>query len=65
MDAKSQQKVIAAGFTILRKDDHPTPRIKQKGTYHQDWSTLEKYETKAARDREFDRMMNDPKFIND
>ncbi len=30
MDAKSQLKVCRAGFTIIRKEDVPSPRIKYK-----------------------------------
>ena len=28
MDRKSQDKVLKAGFIIIRKDDYPSPRIK-------------------------------------
>jgi len=56
MDSKSQHKVIAAGFTILRCDDHP-PRIKYKGKGQQEWLTLEKFATKAARDRAFNERL--------
>jgi hypothetical protein bfra3_16243 len=57
MDANSQRKVIAEGFMIIRKDDQPTPRIKFKGGSHKEWSTLKKFETKAARDRDFNVLM--------
>lgn len=30
MDRQSQNKVIDAGFTIIRKDDYPSPRIKAR-----------------------------------
>ena len=66
MDAKSQKKVMAAGFRIIRKDDYPQPRIKtktkEKGS---DWRTLEKFGTKAARDRAFEEMLKDNMTISD
>jgi hypothetical protein len=51
MDQKSQLKVIREGFQIVRPDDQPSPRIKMKNKLHHDWVTLEKFETKVARDR--------------
>lgn len=60
MDTKSQAKVMAAGFRIIRKDDYPQPRIKTKiNEKGSDWRTLEKFETKAARDRAFEEMLKD------
>lgn len=57
MDAKSQQKVIAKGFKIIRCDDYPSPRIKVKDKQHPEWSTLMTFVTKAARDREFKELL--------
>lgn len=66
MDITSQIKVMAAGFRIIRKDDYPQPRIKfKKKPTGMDWTTLEKFDTKAARDRAFVEMMKDPMTIND
>jgi len=65
MDSRSQQKVITFGFTIIRRDDQPSPRIKYKGTGVCEWKTLEKFETKAARDRRFNELAEDPYFITD
>jgi hypothetical protein len=65
MDNKSQQKVIAAGFTIIRKDDTPNIRIKFKGDGGHEWKTFEKYETKAARDRAFNELLEDEHIISD
>lgn len=65
MDAKSQQKVAAAGFKIIRKDDQPKIRIKYKDKNHKEWATLINFETKAARDREYDRLMKLSDVIND
>lgn len=57
MDAKSQLKVIAAGFKIIRADDQPNIRIKCKDSTSSDWHTLMKFETKAARDREMAKLL--------
>ena len=66
MDTKSQTKVIAAGFRIVRKDDYPQPRIKVKRNEQgSDWRTLLKFETKAARDRAFIEILDDPMIISD
>jgi hypothetical protein len=65
MDATSQQKVIAAGFTIIRSDDQPNPRIKVKDEHHREWATLEKFETKAARDRRMEELLKSPHVITD
>ena len=51
MDAKFQTKVINQGFIIYRSEDFPSPRIKYKDKEQHEWATLEKFETKAARDR--------------
>lgn len=65
MDQASQSKVIAAGFTIIRTDDQPSPRIKVKDKDHHEWSTLRKFETKAARDREYKTLLELSTVIND
>lgn len=66
MDTKSQTKVMAAGFRIIRKDDYPQPRIKAKiDGLSSEWKTLEKFNTKAARDRAFDEMLKDLMTISD
>lgn len=65
MEQQSQRKVIAAGFTILRADDHPTPRIKYKSKDHHDWITLEAFPTKAARDRRMALLLNEFLIIED
>jgi hypothetical protein len=58
-------KVMAAGFRIIRTDDQPSPRIKVKENGNYEWRTLEKFETKAARDRRFKELFRDVKTIND
>jgi hypothetical protein len=65
MDATSQQKVIAAGFTIIRADDQPNPRVKVKDEHHREWATLDKFETKAARDRRMAELLKLPHIITD
>ncbi len=65
MDRKSQDKVLKAGFMIIRKDDYPQPRIKVRGTKGSDYRTYAKFKTKAERDREFDLLLKDEKVISD
>jgi hypothetical protein len=65
MDANSQQKVIAAGFQIIREDDCPAVRIKVKNKEHREWATLEKFQSKAARDRRMKELLNDEMIISD
>lgn len=65
MDRKSQDKVLKAGFIIIRKDDYPTPRIKARHVACTDYRTFEKYNTKAERDRAFARLLTDDKVISD
>lgn len=65
MDATSQKKVVAAGFTIIRKDDQPKIRIKFKDKDFNDWCTWQNFETKAARDREYKRLLNFEMWIAD
>lgn len=65
MDAKSQSKVIAAGFKIIRADDQPNIRIKCKDSTSSDWHTLKKFETKAARDRKMAQLLNLQMVITD
>lgn len=65
MDAKSQKKVCNAGFIIIRADDHPQPRIKYKNKVRAEWETLEKFETKAARNRRFNKLLELELVISD
>lgn len=65
MDRESQNKVLDAGFTIIRKDDYPLPRIKARIDRSKDWKTLNKYTTKAERDRVFKGLLEDKKTISD
>ena len=65
MDATSQKKVIAAGFTIIRREDYPTVRIKKKDSEHYEWVTHERFPTKAARNRVADTMLQDDFIVED
>jgi hypothetical protein len=69
MNATDQQKVVNAGFTIIRKEDfnlNGQMRIKTKGTGSHEWKTLEKgFATKAALDRRMKELLQDPKTVED
>ena len=65
MDKKSQIKCIKYGFTIVRADDQPTPRIKYLDAVNYEWRTMRKFETKAARDRELKDLLTNDNFIAD
>jgi len=65
MNKRSQLKVIAADFTIIRSEDHPTPRIKYIDKGHHEWRTLEVFETKAARDRRMALLLENAQIIED
>jgi hypothetical protein len=65
MEAKSQLKVIEAGFTIIRKQDAPQIIIKYKDAKQHEWATHTKFVTKAARDRVFDKLLNLKHVISD
>ncbi len=65
MDSKSQQKVIAFGFTIIRADDYPNIRIKYKDADHAEWNTLQVFPTKASRDKAFKDLIEQPHIIQD
>ncbi len=65
MNMSSSRKVIAAGFRIIRCDDYPAPRIKERNGSNETWVTLESFKTKAARDRRFNELLKDPMIIED
>jgi hypothetical protein len=65
MDAQSHIKVINHGFTIIRIDDYPAIRIKYKDEEHREWTTLENYPSKSARDKAFKELMQQPFIIQD
>ena len=65
MNINDQNKLKKAGFTIVRKDDYPEPRIKISTGTNGGWKTFEKYRTKAERDRAFAALSESDKFISD
>ena len=69
MNGRDQQKLINAGFTIIRKEDfnlNGSLRIKTKGNGSHEWRTLEKgFATKAALERRMKKLLEDEKTIED
>lgn len=66
MNQTDQKKVIDTGFTILRRQDLPAIGIKAKTIEHPyHWRTIGKFDTKAARDREFNKLLENKKYIED
>lgn len=65
MDRKDHAKIMAKGFRIIRKVDVPKICIKERDTNTQNWVTLQNFETKAARDREVDRLLQSDKIVMD
>lgn len=57
MNLRDQNKVIKAGFILVRSDDQPTPRIKIKDGKSSEWRSLKSFPTKAARDRELNQLL--------
>ena len=60
--SNNYEKLVASGFMIIRRDDYPVPRIKQWGS-DGIWKTLEKFETKAARDRRIKELLQNDKIV--
>lgn len=56
---------MKAGYRIIRKDDNPEPRIKIATGLNGAWRTLEKYKSKAERDRMFNMLLTADKTIDD
>ena len=65
MEKTSLNKLMAAGYMFIRTDDYPNIRIKYMKQGSGDWKTLEKFETKVARDRRFKELLDDDKIIAD
>ena len=55
-------KIHEAGFKIIRADDTPSPRIKEWKS-DSAWVTMEKFDTKAARDRRMQQLLQDPQIV--
>lgn len=65
MNINSRNKLIKAGWKIIRKDDYPEPRIKIATGQNGAWRTLEKYKSKAERDRMFTILLSADKTIDE
>ncbi len=66
MNGTDQKKLIIAGYTLIRKDDMPTPRIKVRSPKNFEWHTLEKdFSSKAARDRRMHELLEASTTIED
>ena len=66
MNIKSSRKVLNAGFRIIRCEDYPSIRIKERAGKNMAWVTLEgDFPSKAARDRRFKELLKDSKIIED
>jgi hypothetical protein len=69
MEKKSTEKLLAAGYVFLRKEDRGgsmgnEPKIKYSESFGT-WRTLEIFFTKAERDRRFRELLDKPKYICD
>jgi hypothetical protein len=66
MNGTDQKKLIIAGYTLLRKDDKPTPRIKIRSAKNFEWQTFEKdFASKAARDRRMAELLQSSTTLED
>lgn len=66
MTQDGRNKIAAIGIMILRSDDNPTPRIKQYARSGAGvWKTLEKFPTKAERDRKMTVLLTNSNVIED
>jgi hypothetical protein len=65
MSATDQQKLIKAGFVIIRKDEQNL-RIKFKGNGSHEWATFEKgFASKAALQRRVNELLILSTFVED
>lgn len=65
MTLKDQQKLLRAGFTLIRSDQHNL-RIKFRGSPDNDWRTLENgFKSKAALKRKMDELLKLSTFIEE
>lgn len=66
MNGTDQKKLIEAGYTIIRRDNHHQPRIKIRDAPNYEWRTLEAgFASKAARDRRADELLKLSTVIED
>ncbi len=61
---ENYKKLIDAGFTVLRTGETNAPVIK-KWTGNSSWAVMEKFPSRAARDRRINELKKDPKVIVD
>jgi hypothetical protein len=62
MEKKSIEKLLAAGYILLRSEDGGSMGDKHKIKYSDSygtWRTLETFNTKAARDRRINELLDD------
>ena len=65
MNDESHLKLIQDGFTIIRIDDFPGIRIKFKDVEHPEWTEMNTYPSKYARDKALGELVAQPFIIND
>ena len=65
MNVSDQQKVIKAGFILIRWDNYPSPRIKVKDENSREWRTLGAFDTKTARDKRMKELLELSNVIED
>lgn len=67
MTLDGHNKLIAAGFKIIRKRDFPKPEIWYKDvlTGGGGWHKVKQFPSKAARDRKFKELLQDSYIVED
>ena len=66
MNQADQMKIMNAGFTIVRMDDHPTIRIKYKNRDSHEFKTLKgDFRSRAERDWHMQHILKDRLFVQD
>lgn len=74
MKQSDKIKLVRAGFRIIRADDQPKPRIKEYKLHEVDgkeyvssgdYYTIGNFETKAARNRAMQEMLQNEKTVED
>ena len=71
MESRSAQKLLKSGYILLRTAEdggydstNPKPKIKYSDTFGS-WHTLAIFDTKAARKRRLDELMEQDKYLLD
>lgn len=65
MNDESHLKLIKEGFTVIRSEDFPGMRIKFKDVEHPEWTEMNTYPSKYARDKALGELVAQPFIIND